>query len=237
MRRLDGFISMTRVGHDLTLQKFPVLSNVPGFIIPHGHYRDVFENHVTREQARSILGLEGKSPVVVHIGAIRPYKNVPLLIRCFSGVKDPNAALLVAGQTSTSMIEEEVRNAARADRRVRLSLGIVPADSMQLYLNAADLVVLPYSKIHNSGNALLALSFDRPVLLPKQPTMLELQEQMGGAWIRTFAPPLTEDNLSEALEWARSTQRPRRAPTDCLDWPRIARQTMNAYRASGVAQP
>jgi hypothetical protein len=37
--------------------------------------------------------------------------------------------------------------------------------------------------------------------------------------------------LRDALQWARRADRPARAPLDALAWPRLARKTVEAYRA------
>ncbi len=44
--------------------------------------------------------------------------------------------------------------------------GYVPDDRLDLFLNAADRVVLPYTEILTSGAAILAMSFGRPIIAP-----------------------------------------------------------------------
>jgi beta-1,4-mannosyltransferase len=43
-------------------------------------------------------------------------------------------------------------------------------------MRAADLIALPYKEILNSGSAILALSFDRPILVPAAGALAELSE-------------------------------------------------------------
>ena len=47
-----------------------------------------------------------------------------------------------------------------------LALGAVPDDRMQVYLRAADAVVLPYRDVLTSGSAILAMTFGQPVIAP-----------------------------------------------------------------------
>lgn len=42
IRRLDGYISLSNAGMEAA-QRFPALKNLPGFVIPHGHYRGEFD--------------------------------------------------------------------------------------------------------------------------------------------------------------------------------------------------
>ena len=44
----------------------------------------------------------------------------------------------------------------------------IPDEELQHVMSAADVVVLPYLRILSSGAAMLALSFGRPVIAPRQ---------------------------------------------------------------------
>ena len=117
------------------------------------------------------------------------------------------------------------------DPRIRLTLGHVPDDQVQVYLRAADLVALPFRDITNSGSALLALGFDRPVLVPDRGAMGELQALAGSEWVRTYEGELTPALLAHALEWARAGRPQASPPLEALDWSRIAEETLAFYRA------
>ncbi len=133
-----------------------------------------------------------------------------------------------AARPITAALADEVREAAGGDPRVRLALGHVPDQDVQHYLRAADLVVLPFRDITNSASALLALSFDRPVLVPARGAMGELQALAGADWVSTYDGDLTPEMLVAALDWA--LRRPSGAPRlEALEWPEIARQTLSAY--------
>ena len=96
-------------------------------------------------------------------------------------------------------------------------------------LGAADLVAIPYDDIMHSGSALLALSFDRPVLVPEAGAMEELQEDVGPDWVYTYNGPLTASTLESTLQAAQSASRVARAPIDHRSWDPLARQTMALY--------
>ena len=84
--------------------------------------------------------------------------------------------------------------------------------------------------ITNSGSALLALSFDRPVLVPRLGAMGELQALLGPDWVHTYEGDLTPAILDEGIAWARRP-RPARADLSSLEWGAIAEQTLAFYRA------
>ncbi|HEX5831064.1 MAG TPA: glycosyltransferase [Gemmatimonadaceae bacterium] len=236
---LDGWTSLSAAGRDAALARHPELRERPGFVIPHGHYRGVYPDTLSRAEARQRLGLPADARAIAFLGRLRPYKNVPHLMRVFAELADPRARLVVAGGRGPATLMERVRTEARRDARVLLHPGHVPGHHLQRYLRAADLVALPFTEILNSGSAILALSFDRPVLVPARGSLAELRDVVGARWVRTYEGELTADVLRDALAWAREPSREAAAPLDALAWPAIARRTRGAYEAivGGVGQP
>ncbi|PEN15317.1 glycosyltransferase [Longibacter salinarum] len=227
---VDGFISLSQDGLEMARREIGALSDVPSAIVPHGHYRDAYPDPHDRDDARANLGLHRDAPVLLYVGRIRPYKNVPHLVRIFRQWCEGDARLLVVGEPSTDTLRESIQMAAQRDSRIRLDLRYVPEDLMPRYLAASDLVVLPYDHILHSGSALLALSFNRPVLVPNRGAMGELRDNVGPEWVHTYDGTLTPKRLREALDWVLRTERPERAPLDKLEWPVLARQTIDLYR-------
>lgn len=234
VRRVDMVIHPSEAGQVEVEARFPQLAGRPSAVVPLGHFRGIHPDTVSGEEARAWFGIPEGARVVTFLGLVRPYKNVPHLVRTVRAV--PRAAgevvLLVAGAPHTAAIAKEIREASGDDPRVRLALAHVPEEDIQRYLRAADLVVLPFTDITNSGSALLALSFDRPVLVPARGAMGELQALAGSDWVRTYEDELTPEILLDALDWA--GQRPDGVPPlEGLDWPEIARRTLSAYRQAG----
>lgn len=226
--RVDGWMSLSRSGRDAALERFPDLARKPGWVVPHGHYRGAYPDTLSRAEARARLGVAPDAPVIAFVGQVRAYKNVPALVRAAREV--PGVRLLVAGRVRSPALEAELRREAEG-APVHLAFGHVPDDDLQLYLRAADLVVLPFREILNSGSAVLALSFDRPVLVPRLGALGELQGAVGGDWVRTYGGELTPALLADALAWARAPGRAARAPLGALEWGPLAAATVDAYRA------
>lgn len=230
LSQVDGFIALTEAGRDLALDHFPALRGRPCFVIPHGPYQAAYPDRLSRAAARARLDLPDHARVFVSLGQIRPYKNLPHLIRTFRQLPDADYRLVVAGKPATPELAEEVIAATRDDPRVRLALDFVPEEAVQVYLRAADLAVLPYREILNSGSSILALSFALPVLVPAQGALLELQGRMGREWVHTFEGDLTPDVLRETLATVRGTHRDPHRLFASSSWELIAHQTLAAYR-------
>jgi beta-1,4-mannosyltransferase len=232
VRRVDTVIHPSAAGQRAVEALYPELARRPHSVVPIGHFRGTYPDTVSRRDARAAFGIQDDARVVAFLGLVRPYKNVPHLIRTVRALprEAGEVVLLVGGAAHSAALAEEIREAAGGDPRVRLALEHVPDDDIQRYLRAADLVVLPFRDITNSASALLALSFDRPVLVPALGAMGELQALAGADWVRTYDEELTPDLLARALDWA--VRRPPGAPRlDALEWPEIARQTLSVYRA------
>ena len=101
------------------------------------------------------------------------------------------------------------------------------------------MVVLPYRDLLNSGVGILALSLDRPVLMPETPSSLELRNDIGSEWVMTYEGELTPQVLSRALAWAMEA-RTGSPDLTAFDPDAVARRTLDFYlrvrgRAAGHA--
>lgn len=230
--QIDGFISLSEAGLRQAEAQFPALRDVSGFVVPHGHYRTAYPDAVPQQEARETLDLDPEHRVMLYVGRIRPYKNVPRLIRAFRRIEDDDARLLVVGKPDDEVLRMTIEAEAAQDDRVHTELRFVPDEELPVYLGASDLVALPYRSILHSGTALLALSFDRPILVPELGAMGELQSHVGEDWVHTYPGPLTPEALQEGMRWVSESERDPSAPMlDALTWPVLARQTMTAYQA------
>jgi beta-1,4-mannosyltransferase len=230
LRSIHGYISLTRSGAGEALVRFPELGALPGFVIPAGHYRDAYDSMPDRQAARRMLGIEPEARVFAFVGLIRPYKNVSELVETFARLPDDDVILLVAGEPNSSALAAQLEHASRHDPRLRMHLRWIPEREIATYLAAADLVVLPYREVLNSGSAVLALSFNRPVLVPSRGSLTELRELTGREWVRTYTGVLSPSELSSAMSWAIETERPAAPDLGDLEWSRIATATLTAYR-------
>lgn len=235
--RVDGVIAMTHGGAEQARERFPALRDKPLAVIPHGHYVDVYPNVVGRREARSKLGLSDQDIVFLYVGQIRSYKNVPALIEAFRGLNSPQVRLVIAGRPHGNQLTHAIENAMHGDPRILPYLRFVPDEELQLFMNAADLVVLPYQEILNSGSALMALSFGKPILVPNRGVMAELQATFGDNNVITYDGEFTSASLANVLE--KFSAEPAEGDsliqrvTEELAWGRIGEATVSFYRQVG----
>jgi glycosyltransferase involved in cell wall biosynthesis len=213
------------------MEAFPRLRGRPAYVVPHPHYRADYPASPARSEARARLGLPADARVVGFVGHVRGYKNVPALVRAFRQIDDPRARLLVAGRPESQVAGQQLRELSFGDDRIHLALEMVPDVQIPVILAATDLVALPYGELLNSGAALLALSFDRPVLVPDRGAMSDLRRMVGSDWVRLYDEPLTTRTLGDQLADVASRPPAPPAPLDAFDPQRVAEATLDVYRA------
>jgi beta-1,4-mannosyltransferase len=225
---LDGFVSLSDSCAKWVETDIPHLRQAESAVIPHGHYRQAYPAPIRRIRARDRLQLMPRQTVLLFFGAVSPYKNVPHLITTFQDLSLPDTRILIAGRADPRH-GRQVEKAAAGDQRIKLDLRRIPRDEVQLLFSAADLVVLPFSDIMHSGSAILALSFNRPVLVPARGSLPELQARVGSEWVRTYEGELTPEILAAAAVWAKNSNRKLRPDLSSFDWPQIIQATVEFY--------
>lgn len=225
--RVDGVISMSETALNVALKKFDRLRSLPAAIIRHGHYRHQYAQ--SPPDARDALRIDDDMRVILFFGEIRSYKNVDVLVRAFRDVQNTRTLLFVAGRPKNAALGASLAKEAARDSRVRLELAYIDPAAVGIYFGAADLVVLPYRHILNSGTTLLALSFHRPVLVPDLGSMRELTADFGDEWVRIYKGDIDAAKLEGALEWAALPRLPVCAVPQQYRWPHIRTETVRFY--------
>ena len=201
VRNLDLSIYLSELGQKTAFARFPALTRRVSVVIPHPHYGELGAAPMARVEAVDELKLGARSIVILAFGMVRRYKNLPELMKVFSQLPDNNLRLVIAGHALDGDLAHEIRRLA-SDSRIVLALEKVPDADLEVYFAAATLVVAPYRAILNSGAAFMSLSHARPILLPDQGALPELQRKVGSEWVRLYTPPLTVEKLQTAIEWA-----------------------------------
>lgn len=148
-------------------------------LIPHGDYFDSYPESAL--DVRQKFGIDPDSPLVLFLGAIRPYKNLELLVQNFPAHR---ATLLICGGVRPAgYLEELQKGIAKLDPAVKdkviFAPGFVPDNELSAYLRAASFLAAPYSydSALNSGTVLLACSYGKTVVCPDIAGAQDIQKQ------------------------------------------------------------
>jgi glycosyltransferase involved in cell wall biosynthesis len=140
-------------------------------IIPFGINNAVPNTGLTSAEARQRLGIRTGDRTVLFFGGIKPYKGLEYLVAAFQQVAAERAdyRLIIAGERKKGS-EEYLRRIQQtigqdsSRERVIQKIEFIPDDETELYFKAADVAVLPYTEIFQSGILFLAYSFGLPVI-------------------------------------------------------------------------
>ena len=194
-------------------------------VIPHGAFAHLTE--VAGDELPASLSSERR--VVLCFGLMRPYKGIDLLIEAWRGIE--NAELWIAGMPRMDISPL----VAKAPANVRFVPRFIGDDELPAYFRRADLIVLPYREIDQSGVLFTALAFGKPLLLSDVGGFPEIAAT-GAA--RTFPAgqlaPL-HDALVELIgspaTLAEMAEHARRAAAGPYSWSTAARLTRELYES------
>jgi glycosyltransferase involved in cell wall biosynthesis len=195
-------------------------------VIPHGAFTYLCELPAVAPP----IGIDG--PLAVAPGLIRPYKGVDVLLRAWPRVREqvPGASLLIAGRPmmDTSSLHTHQPGVAFLPRYLSdAELGAV--------LRRADVVVLPYRRIDNSGVLAAALAFGAPLVMSDVGGFGELHRSFG---VGELVPAGDSVELAAVLgrllgdpdARARLAEHSAAAAAGPLSWGAVAELTEAVYR-------
>ncbi len=146
-------------------------------IIPHGGFLSLVWQGPDKKTAREALGLDKEKTVVLFFGMIKPNKGLDTLLRSWK-LLNSSPSLVIAGRLRhlsfapyQKMIDEEL-----TDTDIKLSLRQIPNPERDLLFRSADIIVLPYTHIYQSGVLLLAMSYGIPVIASRLKAFEEIIE-------------------------------------------------------------
>ncbi len=141
-------------------------------VIPLGINNFAPQSNLTPAEAKRRLGIREEEKAILFFGRITPYKGLEILVEAFQKSLPPteNYRLMVAGrpeEATEATYWFPIRDALRdevQEGRVLLRAEHIPDAETELYFKAADVLVLPYRNIYQSGILFLGYSFGLPAL-------------------------------------------------------------------------
>lgn len=170
--------------------------------IPFGINNTLPVSPITKHEARSLLQLSEKHKVLLFFGNIAPYKGLDLLVASFveASKEDPNLHLIVAGRPKGSeaywaTIQKSIRDAGLANR-VHEHIEFIPDEKVEVFFKAADVLVLPYNHVFQSGVLFLGYSFGLPVIATD---VGSLRDEIIEGTTGLVCPPKSVDGLLDVI--------------------------------------
>jgi glycosyltransferase involved in cell wall biosynthesis len=161
------FVHTERMKEELT-GEFGVPST-KATVIPFGINNTLPNTALTPAAAKQALGLEPNHKTLLFFGRITPYKGLEYLLEAFEQLvaKDSNYRLVIGGtikdcQDYWNALQPAI---ARFGDKVLQRIEFIPDDRVEIFFKAADVFVLPYTDVFQSGVLFLGYSFGLPVIV------------------------------------------------------------------------
>lgn len=197
-RLVHGFVTLSPSTLELARTHHAAFAHKPSTFIWHAPY--VVEPAASAASVRARHGVGADETLLAFVGAVRRYKGVLELVRCFARLTRRDARLLIAGELGEPALGDTLAQLTAHDPRVRLAFGRLSDEALLATVSAADAVVLPFERTLHSGSLIYALSCGKPVITPHTAYASDLARLLGPEWVRTYEPPLTPEQLGQLLQ-------------------------------------
>jgi glycosyltransferase involved in cell wall biosynthesis len=219
-QRMDAIVvhsehGRARLVHELSLDPARV------HIIPHGVLRPAGDAPLPAE----VTGFDGA--VVLCFGLLRPYKGIDVLLEAWRGIEHAELWIVGAPRMDTAALR------AAAPPGVRFVERFVTEGEAAALFRRADLAVLPYREIDQSGVLFTALGFGVPLVLTDVGGFPDIAAAGAAALVAPGDPRALHDELAALLAdpARRATLRTSalRLADERHGWDAIARAHLDLY--------
>jgi glycosyltransferase involved in cell wall biosynthesis len=196
-RTVTATTTLSEAAEIQSRRRWPVLKKVPNVCMRHGLYKTrLVEKSLARAELKRKYEVNTDLPLIAHIGQLEPYKGIEDL----RSVAGPEYSLIIGGRVKSAKYLEQLKTQFATSPNCTFLPRFMSQDDVSLIYSAADLAVFPYRSILQSGSALLALSHNLPVILPRTAVFEELAAEAGPGWVslRTSGKSL-QQSVADAL--------------------------------------
>ncbi|ODS30601.1 MAG: hypothetical protein SCARUB_04282 [Candidatus Scalindua rubra] len=207
--------------------------------IPHGNYIRFVNTKIQKNISRRKISLSEKDITILFFGQIKKAKGLDLLLRSLSIVKEdfPTVKLLIAGKVwkdDFNQYQKTIKTLGIKENVIQ-HIKYIPDKCVKYYFSSADLVVLPYRKIYQSGVLLMAMSYKKPVLVSDIDGMTEIiQNNVNGFLFRNGDSNHLAKRIIEILSNPQKSQIVSQTGYETVekfyDWKTIGYKTSSVYK-------
>ena len=142
------------------------------FYLPHPDFIGVYGSIPEETETIEAVPLR-----LLFVGAVKPYKNIELLIQVAAEFKD-QVHLTIAGKPNNPAYSQAIKQSAESAGNIQLIPEFIPDHELPQLMQRCDLLVLPYdlNSSLNSGTVILAFSYKKTVICPQIGTIEDLDE-------------------------------------------------------------
>jgi glycosyltransferase involved in cell wall biosynthesis len=177
-------------------------------VIPFGINNTVPNSSLSSAEAKHQLGLSSSDRIMLFFGNIAPYKGLEYLVSAFAALLNSERSyrLIIAGRLKGSesywkQIRQGIARSGIRDRVIE-RIEYIPDEETELFFKAADVLILPYTRVFQSGVLFLGYSFGLPAIASDVGSLKE--EIIEGQTGFVFKPQDSFDLASKVDKYFRS---------------------------------
>jgi len=188
---LDAYIVHSNYDKNI-VQKVYNLKKGKVFVVPHGPY----DHYIKKTKIEK----EKKTFDVLFFGLVRNYKGLRYLIEGFNKIPQniiENFRLSIVGEIweGKGIIHSLIAESKYRDR-IKLIDGYVSDEDVNKYFTLADVIVLPYIRVSQSGVAQVAVSYNKPIITTNVGSLKETLGKYGGVF---FVGPRNSEQIKNKI--------------------------------------
>ena len=172
-------------------------------VIPFGINRFTPKSSLSSLQARKKLQLENEGKIILFFGDVAPYKGLDSLILALARLKEKKCSvkLIIAGRIKNceeywQRIQKSIKDHDLKDY-VICKIEYIPEEEVEIYFKSADVSILPYKYIFQSGVLSLSYNFGLPVIATD---VGSLREDIIEGKTGYICAPDNPDDLAEKID-------------------------------------
>jgi len=235
-KRFDHYIVHTQYSRETLINEL-MLPEERVSVIPHGVFA-YYRGLINDLEGPSQFPWPGGEKRILYFGVLKPYKGVDILFEAFARlparlIKDTVLQIVGYPKMPVKPLQELARRLG-IENRVFWDLRFVDEKEVASYFSQADIVVLPYRRIDQSGVLMTALAFGKPIVASRVGGFAEvLKDGLHGflvdpedveALAQALARLLADDELRAKM--SKAVQELARGE---LSWDSIAEKTIGVY--------
>ena len=140
-------------------------------VIPFGINNTVPNTSLSSTEAKRQVGVASGDKAMLFFGNIAPYKGLEYLIAAFTELlkRDRSYRLLIVGKPKGredywNRIQRAIAQSGVPERTIQ-RIEYIPDEETESFFKAADVLILPYTRIFQSGVLLLGYAFGLPAIV------------------------------------------------------------------------
>lgn len=213
---------------------------VPVHMIAHGNFLQ-YANIQPRGEARKRLGISKDKFVYLFFGQIKKIKGVDYLLKAYAKLLKQypelkkEVELVIAGSVwkMDFSVCERIIQEENLTEGVRLDIRYIPDDEVGVYYSAADVCVLPYLEVYQSGVLQLTYAYHKTPIVTRIPVFQDIVTEDRGV----LCEPKDVDDLARALRDVYYERERLHEKAECgysyiereFDWDKIAGEIVRLY--------